>query len=78
MGTWGAFMCGVRVCRGCVCTWGCTPRGVVVPGDAHAWGQRGYEVGVMGGCGIGDIPVGLQMCERRDMWRGGLTMVGAG
>lgn len=74
---------------GCVYVWsacvqrvrvylGCTPRGVLVPGDAHAWGQRGYEVGVMGGCGIGDIPVGLQMCERRDMWRGGLTMVGAG
>lgn len=44
---------------------GGTPVGVLAPGDARAWVQRGYEFGVMGGSGIGDTPMGLQMCEHR-------------
>lgn len=70
VGAWGGcvgcvYVRGAGVQR-CVCTpVGCTPTGVLAPGDAHARVQRGYELGLWGGCGTGDVPVGLQMCEHR-------------
>lgn len=54
---------------GCVYVWsasvqrvrvylGCTPRGVLAPGDAHAWGQRGYRSGLWG-----VVALGTYLCE---------------